>query len=247
MKGGADGGGCFPTGRHYPGIAHLLKIVAAGLAEGFDAHSLVAELPLASIDTETTGRHADADRIVEIGCILWKDGKVLERLNWLIDPGIPIPADAQAVHGISDEDVKGKPSFAKILPELARALHGYVPLAYNAEFDRDFILAEMSRAKANLDKPPPALQQSVEWIDPLTWARELQKNERSRALGDVCERLGIKIENAHRATDDAEAALRVMLAFLGEVRVPNTYAALIQEQRRLGRRFAEERLRWRRS
>ena len=73
----------------------------------------------------------------------------------------------------------------------------------------------------------------MEWIDPLVWARELQQGERSRALGDVVARLGIALENAHRATDDAEAALRVLLTFGRDVRVPRSYAAFIQEQRRL--------------
>jgi DNA polymerase-3 subunit epsilon len=78
------------------------------------------------------------------------------------------------------------------------------------------------------------------------WARELQQGERSRALLEVATRLGIALENAHRASDDAEAALRVMLALGRDVRVPRTYAALVQEQRRLAMAQADERrLKWR--
>ena len=92
---------------------------------------------------------------------------------------------------------------------------------------------------------PPALRRGVEWIDPLVWARELQKYEKSKALGEVCARLGIALTNAHRATDDAEAAMRVLAALSQDARVPKTYAAFIQEQRRLARIQEEERARWR--
>ncbi len=66
-----------------------------------------------------------------------------------------------------------------------------------------------------------------------------------KSLGEVAARLGIDIAQAHRATDDAEAAVRVMHAFTSDARVPKTYAAFVQEQRRLGRLFEEERARWR--
>jgi len=78
------------------------------------------------------------------------------------------------------------------------------------------------------------------------WARELQQGEKSRALGEVAARLGIAQENAHRASDDAQTALLVLLALARDVRVPRTYAALVQEQRRLALAQADERrLKWR--
>jgi DNA polymerase-3 subunit epsilon len=107
-------------------------------------------------------------------------------------------------------------------------------------FDRAFLGNEIARAGMPADVPL-ALQRNVEWVDPLVWARELQQGERSRALGEVAARLGIALENAHRASDDAEAALRVMLALGRDVRVPPTYAAFIQEQRRLSMAQSDER------
>ena len=89
------------------------------------------------------------------------------------------------------------------------------------------------------------MRRNIEWIDPLVWAREIQRAEKSRALSEVAERLGIKLENAHRASDDAEATLRVLAAFQRDPRVPKTYGALIQEQRRIARLFDDERKRWR--
>jgi DNA polymerase-3 subunit epsilon len=63
----------------------------------------------------------------------------------------------------------------------------------------------------------------------------------------VAQRLGIPLEHAHRATDDAEATLHVFSAFRRDPRVPKTYGALVQEQRRLARLFDEERKVWRRA
>jgi DNA polymerase-3 subunit epsilon len=57
--------------------------------------------------------------------------------------------------------------------------------------------------------------------------------------------MGISLVNAHRATDDAKAAGHVMAAFLKDGRVPSPYGAFIKEQRRLGRLFEFERVRWR--
>ena len=92
---------------------------------------------------------------------------------------------------------------------------------------------------------PAAARKGIEWIDPLVWARELHRDEKSRSLGEVCERLGIQIEKAHRAVHDAEAALHVFWRFFEDTRVPKTYAGFVQEQRRLARLFDDERLRWR--
>lgn len=245
MRGGADGGGCFPTGRHYPGIAHLLRVVAAGLADEFSSETPMSDVALVAIDTETTGRDPAIDRIVEIACVVYRGGQTVDRRVWLVNPGRPIPKEAFDVHGISDDDVQDKPEFAGIVDELLDALAGTVPLAYNAEFDRNFIVAELQRSGHSRSEMPPACRKGVEWVDPLVWARELQKYEKSKALGAVCARLGIEIAQAHRATDDAEAALAVLSAFSTDTRVPNTYGAFIQEQRRLGRQFAEERARWR--
>jgi len=245
MRWSMDGGGCFPTGRHYPGIAHLIRVAAVGVAEEWAPDLGMRDLPLVCIDTETTGRDPAVDRVIEIGCVFFRDGEVGERVSWLINPECPIPKEASDVHGITDDQVKNSPPFREIAEDVLKTLGGAVPVAYNAEFDRDFLLTEFGRVSLPEKQMPPALRKGVEWLDPLVWARELQKEERSKSLGDVCERLGIALERAHRATDDAEAAVRVMAAFAGDVRVPKTYAAFLQEQRRLGRIFEEERVRWR--
>jgi DNA polymerase-3 subunit epsilon len=243
----SDPCGCFPTGRHYPGIAHLVRVRAVGIATEFAADASWQDTVIAFVDTETTGRDPERDRLVEVGIVLGASGHIRERKSWLIHPGMPIPKESSDVHGIKDEDVADKPPFAEVLPEILATLRDAIPAAYNAAFDRAFLLAEVSRAGALPTDPPPALRREVDWIDPLVFARELYKEEQSRALGEMAQRLGISLERAHRATDDAEAALRVLYAFGKDPRVPRGYAALVQEQRRLGRIHEEARRFWKKN
>lgn len=240
----AEACGCFPTGRHYPGIAHLLRAVIRGIAEEFTSDAPWRDVPIALLDVETTGRDASKDRVVEVGIAVGRNGAVIARYNWLINPGISISEESRAVHNISDEDVKDSPRFEAIAHEIAMALDGCVPAAYNAAFDRAFLANEFARLAGPLGKVPPALRRDVDWIDPLVWAREIQRAEKSKSLGEVASRLGVKLERAHRASDDAEAALLVLYALAQDTRIPNGYGALVQEQRRLGLLQADERRFW---
>ncbi len=237
--------GCFPTGRHYPGIAHLIRVAAIGVATEIEAEAAWVESPIAFIDTETTGRDPNVDRVIEVGIVIAVGGEIVRSKSWLIDPGIPIPAETTAVHGIKDEDVRGKPPFAEVLPEILEFVANAIPAAYNAGFDRSFLRAELARVEGAPPSLSPAFRRDVEWLDPLVFAREIFKEEQSRALGEVAQRLGIELEKAHRATYDAEAALKVLLALGKDPRLPRGYAALLQEQRRLARQFDEVRRFWR--
>lgn len=239
--------GCFPTGRHYPGVAHLIKVRAIGCAPEVDAGAPWMECRIALLDVETTGKDPQKDRVIELGIVIGERGEVVARHSWLINPGIAVSAESSAVHGIKDADLVDKPTFVQIASEVLAALEGCVPAAYNASFDKSFLLAELERNGVRPDKPPPGARREIEWLDPLTFARELHKDEESRALGDMAARLGIQLVKAHRATDDSEAALRVLYAFAKDPRVPKGYAALVQEQRRLGRAQDEVRRMWRKN
>src|ERR1700682_2165053 len=114
--------GCFPTGRHYPGIAHLLRAVTRGLVEELAAEAAWAELPIAVIDVETTGRDASVARAVEVGVAIARGGAIVDRKNWIVNPGRPIPKEASDVHKITDDDVKNAPPFAAVASEVIAAL-----------------------------------------------------------------------------------------------------------------------------
>ena len=108
-------------------------------------------------------------------------------------------------------------------------LEGRLPVAYNAGFDKKFLLAELERAGETTwgEHLPPAMQSDVEWIDPLVWAREIFPDKGAK-LVDMCGHLGIVLDGAHRAANDAEATAKVLLALAGQM--PATYGELIRVQ-----------------
>lgn len=230
-------GGCFPTGQHYPGIADRISLSALnvkGLSSSFEPTRRWLEIPLAVIDFETTGRDAESDRIIEIGVVGVDRGAISFREGLLIDPEMRIPEDAIRVHGITNEEVAGAPKFREILPHLRELLGGRLPVAYNAPFDRGFLLEELRRAHTSdrtVDlQGVPAFDSELVWIDPLVWARELLTELRQRTLTSVTDHLGIPLENAHRAVGDAEATAHVLLRLAPQL--PEAYADLIRIQER---------------
>jgi DNA polymerase-3 subunit epsilon len=226
--------GCFPTGRHYPGIADLIARSVqnvAGLSAHLEASEGWAAEKLAVIDFETTGLSPEQDRVIEIGVACFERGELTLLKNWLCNPGIAIPEEARAVHNISDAELRDAPSFSEIVPELRACVQDHLPVAYNALFDRGFLHAELGRTAISGPESmesAPALVREVTWVDPLVWVRELHKDERGYRLGDVCARLGIALDTAHRAASDAEATGRILLALAG--RMPSTYGELIRIQ-----------------
>lgn len=236
VRGRADVCGCFPTGRHYPGIADLIAEAiqnVEGLCHEFEPGTTWEDIPFAVLDFETTGRDPAEDRVIEIGIVLFQKGRVVRREGLLVNPGIPVPEESRAVHGITDEELQGAPDFATLMPEVLELLQGHLPVAYNADFDRGFLRAELARAAPEgmtEGDMPPAARDDVVWVDPLVWAREILKELSSRKLGDVTAHLGIPLEQAHRAAGDAEATGRVLLGLAGQM--PRVYGELIRLQKR---------------
>lgn len=237
---------CFPTGRHYPGIADLIAAAIRnipGLCVEFEAGRAWQELPLAVIDFETTGTNPEEDRVLEIGVVGFDGGRVTFREGLLINPGIPVPEESRAVHGISDEELAGAPKFAQALPRIVELLRGRLPVAYNAAFDRGFLHAEFARTKGRLAEDlPPALRQDVVWVDPLVWAREILKDQKSRKLGDVAEHYGVPLEQAHRAAGDAEATGHVLFRLAPNMPAP--YGEVVRLQGRYGAFQEAELMQW---
>ncbi|MFB7896057.1 exonuclease domain-containing protein [Streptomyces xiamenensis] len=117
-------------------VAYRRREVAAVQAW---AREVLADPRALVLDTETTGTDRDA-RIVEITA-LSTSGTIL--LNTLIDPGVPIPARATAVHGIRDQDVAGAPTLSDLLPRLSGMLRAASrTVAWNAPYDRGRIRYE---------------------------------------------------------------------------------------------------------
>lgn len=170
---------------------------------------------IAAIDVETTGLDPANDRVVEIAIVLDESHGVVARHGWLVDPERPIPSGASRVHGITDRDVRGAPSFRALAPTILRLLRGAGPLAYNAPFDRGFLHAELARAGVARSRLPEKVVEPTAWLDPLRLARARLPQLPSRRLHEVAAVLGLPARRAHRALGDAETALAVFLRLSG--------------------------------
>ena len=162
------------------------------------------------LDTETTGLHSSA-RIVEISCID-RDGNVV--VDSLVNPGITIPADAEAIHGISDTDVADKPSFRALWPSVWNAVRNAdCVLIYNASYDCRLIRQSLEGHGAALAE---AVQLNYGCIMEL-YARfygqysEYHGTYTWQKLVNAVDQCGLHMDGtAHRALADARASLAVL-------------------------------------
>ncbi|MFF8033679.1 MULTISPECIES: 3'-5' exonuclease [unclassified Streptomyces] len=174
---------------------------------------------LIGFDLETTGTEPREARIVTGAVIEVRAGEPAGRREWLADPGVPIPADAVAVHGISNERAaaEGRPA-GEVADAIAGVLTSYwkadVPVvAYNAAFDLTLLSAELRRhglpsLRERLGGTDPAPV-----IDPYTIDRTVDRYRRGkRNLEAVCAEYGVVLDAAHDATADALAAARLACA-----------------------------------
>ncbi|WP_415949010.1 3'-5' exonuclease [Streptomyces sp. KLOTTS4A1] len=174
---------------------------------------------LIGFDLETTGTDPRTSRIVTAALIEVRGGKPAGRKEWLADPGVPIPAEAVAVHGISSERAasEGRPA-DRVADEVARALAGYwdagVPVvAYNASFDLTLLSAELQRHGLPSLSERLGGREPAPVIDPYIIDRTADRYRKGkRNLTAVCAEYGVVLGDAHNATADALAAARLAVA-----------------------------------
>lgn len=171
---------------------------------------------LVSFDCETSGVDVETARIVTAAVVTINPvaGSV-DTKQWLADPGIDIPAEATAVHGISTEMARadGRPA-AEVVSEIAAALDagwraGATVVVYNASYDLSLLGREMARHGVTIDGGRLPLGPVV---DPLCCDKHYDRYRKgSRKLVDVAKHYGIVLSelDAHGAAADALAAARV--------------------------------------
>lgn len=166
----------------------------------------VDQVPLAVVDLETTGLNPAGDRIVEVSVVrLGPDAKVEVVLDTLLDPQRPMAATE--IHGITDSDVTGAPTFSDVAGELGRALADSVLAAYNVYFDVRFLNAEFERV--GLKPLPPHVC--------LMYLRPLLGLGKKCGLVDACRIHGIEHAHAHRTAADALAAASLWPLYVEEM------------------------------
>lgn len=172
-------------------------------------------MPIAAFDLETTGPSPLSDRIVtaHLSLINPATGTIQPR-DWLLNPGIDIPAGATAVHGITTEHAREHgQDYTEGVQQIRDALinaweAGHVVVAFNGAFDLTLVNAECERLGIGpLDLGPV--------VDPFIVDKQHDKYRKgSRKLGDVCQHYGITLDNAHEAAADALAAARLAYKLL---------------------------------
>jgi len=162
-------------------------------------------------DTETTGlKPEEGHRLVEIGCVeLENRVETGATFHAYINPGRPMPAEAEAVHGLSDQFLSDKPRFAAVVRDFI-AFIGDAPLiAHNASFDMAFLNYELQLAGENH-------LQGARIIDTLTLARKRFPGAK-HSLDALCARFGVDRSSRvkHGALLDAQLLAQVYVELAG--------------------------------
>lgn len=155
------------------------------------------------LDTETTGRFKGA-RVVEVATLKVRRWTVVEEFVRLVNPDCAIPADATAVHGITNDMVRRAPRAVVVLPELARFLDGARVLAHNERFDRTVLQGEYQR----ISEDPPRTR----WYCTVKAMKALHPAQPTHSLEPLADALGVPRNGAHRARADTLRLLGLLRA-----------------------------------
>lgn len=203
-----------------------------------DHFALWTDLDWAVIDVETTGLSPQACKVVEIAVVRMRRGQIVSTFSSLLNPGVPIPPDASRIHGIGDAQVADAPRFVDVLASVVQMTEEAIPVAYNEAFDRGFVAAELGRLNMGDGIPRSAFDsQWPAWLDPLAWIRHIGRDSPrkvSNKLTDACARMGVSIENAHRAEADAEAAGKLLWKIQDDIGA-STVSEVLRQQTRITR------------
>jgi DNA polymerase-3 subunit epsilon len=184
----------------------------------------VAPPPLMAVfDTETTGVDVTQARIVQafVG-LMNAAGELVEKREWLIDPGVEIPEGAAAVHGISTERARAEGVDAKgAIFEISQRLDIYdrrgIPIViYNAPFDLTLLAHEMNRHYPGAKIVKPSIV-----IDPYVLDKAIDKwRKGKRKLVDVAAHYNVEVlANAHDAVADCTMTGQLAYALLRDPRL----------------------------
>ncbi len=165
--------------------------------------------PLVVFDLETTGLDLAKARIIQISYIkVYPDGNE-ERDNKLINPEEPIPPFITQLTGVSDEDVKDKPTFKELAAKLAKTFTGCDFAGFNSNgYDIPLLAEEFLRAGIDFDFS------KCRMIDAMNIFRKMERRNLTSAYKFYCGRKMEEDFEAHRADQDTEATYRVLMGEL---------------------------------
>ena len=162
--------------------------------------------PICFFDLETTGINISNDRIVEISILKVHPDQTEKRKTWLVNPSIPIPKEASAVHGISDQDVANAPLFSAIAKEISNWIDGADLCGFNSNrFDIPLLAEEMLRAGLDFDMKNRLA------VDVQTIFHKMEQRTLTAAYKFYCDK---SLKDAHSAEADTYATYEVLKAQL---------------------------------
>lgn len=162
--------------------------------------------PMVFFDLETTGINIVKDKIVEISVLKIHPNGKEEQKTIRINPGMHIPEQASAIHGIYDEDVKDCPTFKEVAKELARYIEGCDLGGYNSNrFDIPLLAEEFLRAGVDFD------MRKRKFVDVQTIFHKMEQRTLSAAYRFYCNK---NLDDAHTAAADTLATYEVLKAQL---------------------------------
>ncbi len=154
-----------------------------------------------AVDIETTGLGRDA-RIIELGAVRIRHGRKVATYSQLVNPQIPIPAKVTQITGITDHDVKGKPTIDKALPRFYAFCGRDTWIGHNIRrFDLPVIAREAERAEVGMP--------DVSFYDTLEISQTLLPQLDRHRLLDLIRYFGIAKTERHRAADDAAQTAQI--------------------------------------
>ena len=185
------------------GVEGYLVDDLRGMVDNSKGQSLDSEYVI--FDIETTGLSPHADKIIEIGAVRIRDGKIINHFSSFVNPGRPIPYRIETLTGINDAMVIDAESIKVVLPRFLDFCEGAALVAHNASFDVGFI-------KKNCDDL--GYEHEFTSVDTVGMARFLMPNLSRFRLDTVAKALKVALRNHHRAVDDAECTADIFIKFL---------------------------------
>ncbi len=162
--------------------------------------------PICFFDLETTGTNVATDRIVEMAVLKVYPNGNTESRSWLINPEMPIPPEATAIHGITDEQVASEPTFRERSREIQQIIQGCDLAGFNSNrFDIPLLAEELLRADLDFE------MKNTVAVDVQTIFHKMEKRTLEAAYQFYC---GKTLTDAHSAVADTQATYEVLLAQL---------------------------------
>lgn len=158
-------------------------------------------------DIETTGLSPVKDKIIEIGALKVREGKITENFRKFINPGIKLPPGIVKLTGITDEMVQHAETEETVISQFLAFTRDYVLMGHNISFDYSFVKTAAKRQYEEFDKMG---------IDTLELSRKLLPDLGSKSLESMCRYYKIINQNAHRAYDDAKATALLYVSLCNE-------------------------------